>query len=469
MTVEPGDHLTRQPAPRVLVNLSSADTSAAIAGLLTEFAPTVRTVSWPGEVNLNEWDVLVTWRGPLDMTTEDEHGGRYDSPDSKLIHRWEQEYPRHLCVFLIVPATRGSLNVLDAYPPSGESDEVPPVAVVQDESTVGSHVRSVKGLSEGLSALIGDTLAPVAKKRTEHSSIRRFVAENVPNDATNALPLRPFLLGPDDCILAGSYERSDQASVWVIPDDCPNLPAWVRAALGEWSELYPSRFPKIPNWDADDAWKSAAELEVTARMDALRTDMLAKIDEYEAANKVLEGELQTARGRAEMYERALLTADGEDLVDAVACALTDIGLHVTDMDQHWPDNDRREDLRVFIDGDPDWVAIVEVKGFTKGVKETELQAFGRWAERFILEHQRLPDRRWFVANHDRRHDPADRPVPFTHKPAIVDVFKSQDGLIIDTVALFDVVREVRVDPSRAEDLRTWLVDALGLATSMPSE
>ena len=170
-----------------------------------------------------------------------------------------------------------------------------------------------------------------------------------------------------------------------------------------------------------------------------------------------------------MYERALLTADGDVLVDAVACALADLGLHVTDMDEHWSDNDRREDLRVFIDGDPDWVAIVEVKGFTKGVKETELQAFGRWAERFILDHQRLPDRRWFVANHDRRREPGDRPAPFAHKPAIIDVFKSQSGLIIDTIALFDALREVRADPSRVEEVRGWLVEALGLATSIPSK
>lgn len=469
MAVEPGEHLTRQPAPRVLVNLASADTNRAIADLLAEFVPTVRAIAWPGEVNLSEWDVLITRRGPLDMTSEDKNEGHYGSHDPEVIHRWKQEYPPHLCLLLIVPAKRSDLEVVDAYPSDGESDDVPPVAIVQDPTTIGSHVRAVKGLPENLSALIADTLAPAAKKRTEHASIRRFAVEDVPDDAEDALLLRPFLLGPNDCILAGSYERSDQASVWIIPDDCPNLPAWVRAALGEWNEMYPSRFPKIPNWDADAAWQSAAELEVTARMDTLRAEILAKSQEYEAANKALEADLEAAREHAAMYERALLTADGDVLVDAVACALADLGLHVTNMDEHWLDNDRREDLRVFIDGDPDWVAIVEVKGFTKGVKETELQAFGRWAERFILDHHRLPDRRWFVANHDRRRDPSDRPVPFAHKPAIIDVFKSQSGLVIDTIALFEALREVRADPSRVDEVRGWLVEALGLATSIPSK
>lgn len=85
-----------------------------------------------------------------------------------------------------------------------------------------------------------------------------------------------------------------------------------------------------------------------------------------------------------------------------------------------------------------------------------MQNFGRWAERFILDEQRAPSARWFVTNHQRQQDPDSRQDAFANKPAVVETFAKAGGTIIDTRALFDLVRLVEEEPSRAAAARTLL-------------
>lgn len=91
-----------------------------------------------------------------------------------------------------------------------------------------------------------------------------------------------------------------------------------------------------------------------------------------------------------------------------------------------------------------------------GAKETELQNFGRWAERFIMEEHRLPSARWFVTNHQRGVDPGARQAPFENKPATTETFAKSNGTVIDTRALFDVLRLVESRPELAQGARRLL-------------
>lgn len=122
-------------------------------------------------------------------------------------------------------------------------------------------------------------------------------------------------------------------------------------------------------------------------------------------------------------------------------------------------------------------AIVEVKGAKNGAKETEVQSFGRWVERFILDEHRAPDSRWFVTDHQRGTDPSARQTPFGNKPAVITTFAKSGGTVIDTRALFDLVLLVEDQPELASAARDLLkagrpalvrVNADDLATTSPS-
>jgi hypothetical protein len=286
----------------------------------------------------------------------------------------------------------------------------------------------------------------------------RYVGGDEPVQPENAdnLALRPFLFGPEHRSLAASYERNRESSVWLLPADIPDPYPWVIEALREWSNLYPDRFPTVPDWQDAPRWRTAQEVDIAAEKATLTDSFTAQFEMFQREMARLDEASAALKVRADRYERALLRADGSLLSDAVACALADLGFHVVDMDQHWPPGDRREDLRVFDEGDPDWVAIVEVKGSKGGTKETDLQAFGRWAERYILDHHQEPSGRWLVTNHSRHVDPDRRSAPFANKPQVLATFSKSNGTVLDTRALFDLLRLTADDPAKRSAARALL-------------
>ncbi|MGY0388275.1 hypothetical protein ACWZJV_15005 [Nocardioides sp. WG-D5] len=455
--VHPGQPLTRQVSPRVLVDLSVVKLSEDIVEQLQGFVPTVKVITSHEEVNLTEWDVLVTDQAPINNRLP--LGGAAERAGDRSGFSWRQWFPENLCLLLIMDEEQyGRTQALDVYPPSGRG--TPQVALVQRDRIVGSHISESKVLPDGLADLVRRVMVPAVKKRKRHTSIARSVVPGS-SDAAGKLQFRPFLFGPENCILAGSYERSEKASVWVIPGDVPDTSAWLREALRDWHTLDPARFPVIPDWDNDPAWKSAAELEIIARKEQVEAEIQVQIDELRNQHEALDAELEVAGERADAYERALLTKDGEVLERAVEQALADLGFEVQNMDEVWPQGQRREDLRVRTTTDTNWVAIVEVKGYTKGAKVTDLYTTGRWAEGFLADEGRRPSARWFVTNHNRQRDPYDRGQPFANNQDLVNAYATDGGLVIDTVTLFEALRLVQADPSRRDEIRDQLINASG--------
>ncbi|WP_404385916.1 hypothetical protein LL946_06355 [Knoellia locipacati] len=311
-------------------------------------------------------------------------------------------------------------------------------------------------MPETLGSVIGRELLPVARLRQTHLSFRRVTREDSPVRRDEHLPIRPFLLGPDDIVLAGSYQRNDLSSVWLLPNDLPDMYPWVLEALKEWHSLYPDRFPLLPEWHDTPDWQSAAERAIAAQREKATEAFRVRQVEHEQQLAILDDRASVAQREADAYQRALLTQDGEALASAVGSAFAHLGFHVVDMDEHWGEGDRREDLRIFDDADPDWVAIVEVKGAKNGARETEVQNFGRWIERFILDEGRAPSARWFVTNHQRGLDPSTRESPFQNKPVVVETFANSGGTVVDTRALFDLIRLVEEEPALAPSARDLL-------------
>ena len=456
--VTAGRHLTQRPGPRVLIeypgqfyttseggghHLTSIFDASALAERLSATVPTVAVATSLQPYNLNEWDCIVTTIAPVSLE-KTEYRKHFDAePEHRF--SWSQRYPDHMSVVYIVGS--GDVRVIDAFPPTGkETPHLPAVAIIRDADAVGLHIRHVEGLPEGLATTVKNELVPRALQRSRHPWFRRWLDGDSDDPHPDAFPLRPFILGPDDVILAGSYERSPEASVWLVPDDLPDPYLWVVEALREWHELYPHQFPLMPEWTSANEWHSTDETTISQQRQVRITQFEQELEAYETDLAKLDESAAAARIRASRYERALLTDDGDSLAEAVASALAQLGFHVVDMDQHWAAGDRREDLRVFDDDDPDWVAIVEVKGAKNGAKETEVQNFGRWAERFILDERRLPDARWFVTNHQRGIDPNARQAPFANKPAVITMFAKSGGKVIDTRALFDLIQTVNSSP-----------------------
>jgi hypothetical protein len=464
----PGQHLTKAPAPRVLIErfgerfgvvdrrqvVAHSEAEVLAERLRRAGVPTVQVARSLSDYNLNEWDCLIARTPPTYLQSEKgEQQTRYD--EAPTLYSWKQEYPDHLSVVCVV--VPGNLTILDAYPAEAEGrTTLPDVAVLRDDRIVGTLLRKVNGLRGSLDALVTSDLVPAVKVRDTHMSFRRWIETEQENLLAAHLPLTPFLLGPDDVILAGSYPRSDLASVWLLPDDIPDLYPWVVEALREWHDLYPGRFPALPDWQDNDDWRTAAETAIAEAKNEHSDQFKAKYEEYLSKQRVFEDEAKDAKLAADSYQRALISEYGPALERAVEQAIADLGFRVINMDQIHPEGDLREDLRVYDDADPDWVAIVEVKGGKSGAKDNELQKMGKWATRFGVDEGREPSAQWFVVNHLRFTDPSTRPTPFGNKAANAQTFAEVDGSIIDTRALFDLLRIVEADPNLAPAARALI-------------
>ena len=471
VSVTPGEDLARLPSPRVLIDFLGQEIGAKdgrqqvlwsgaeeLASKLREAGvPTVVVAKYLGQFDLTEWDVLVTRQLPATATPRRVDARVYDE-DPIFEWSWKQAFPDNLSIVCLLDHDCSEMGFIDARP--SQSDWVasmPPVLLVQAANVAGASIKRAKGLPESLEALVARTLIPVAKARQSHMSVH---ANGQDRGYGADLHLTPFLFGPGERVLAGSYPRNKDAEVWLLPDDVQDLAAWVCEALTQWHRKDPKRFPALPGWSASDAWLSHAEVLIAEERAVLDEGIRAQVEERKHALAAIDARAAQAKTKCDIYERALLTSDGDELSEAVACALAEVGFHVIDMDQHWPDHDRREDLRVLDPDEPDWVAIVEVKGAKGGPKETEIHSMGRWQKRFILDEGLEPDASWFVSNHERLMDPSARMIPFSHKPALVEAFRQSGLAIIDTRAIFDALRLVQSASRPAAAVRAALKSAL---------
>jgi sugar diacid utilization regulator len=127
-------------------------------------------------------------------------------------------------------------------------------------------------------------------------------------------------------------------------------------ALQEWHKLDPETFPLV-DWANQALWRTPDENRAARELKDLeseRTVVLTRLDERQ---QHLEAELTEAKRSADAHERRLLTAKGDDLVHVATECFTDLGFVVTNMDEVYPEGDRREDLRVTATAVPDWIAL----------------------------------------------------------------------------------------------------------------
>ena len=188
-----------------------------------------------------------------------------------------------------------------------------------------------------------------------------------------------------------------------------NLPAWFRAFLSEVHEIDPDRVPQPPpRLTKPSDWYTSEESELAERIVAIGS----KIEELEYEREALRIELLAAGETADAEIRQALWADGPELVEAVDEILRRLGFGTRNIDSDLEVGEPKcEDLRLTLDGNPDWEAMVEIKGYTKGTRTNDADRIRQYRERYAIEKGQLPDLTLWIANPHRAMDPSSRPAP----------------------------------------------------------
>ena len=194
----------------------------------------------------------------------------------------------------------------------------------------------------------------------------------------------------------------------LLPDGA-NLVAWFRTFLFELYESDPSRVPQAPpRLIQPSDWYTHEESALADRI----VEIDRKFERLNAERDQLEAELAAETERSDRGIRRALWADGDDLVSAAEEILDGLGFRVRNMDTELkPNEPKREDLRLTLAGNPGWEGIVEVKGYTDGVKTNDARQIRQHRDRYIEEEGRPPDLTVWLSNPHRVVDPSVRPAP----------------------------------------------------------
>ncbi len=258
-------------------------------------------------------------------------------------------------------------------------------------------------------------------------------------------------------------KQAELGFAW-FPTPPADVHAWTRAIVTKWSRAYPDAFPGVNDWEAEAAWNDADEARIRRSIEQLarrRSRIVARLDALEAR---LASELLDARERARKGSRRLLTAQADELVAATRDAFVALGFVVEEMDQATGDNEqRREDLRIRTPDDPNWEAIVEVKGLERGSARLEHVArISRHATRYAAAKGREPSQILFVLNAQFGVPPDLRARPWASAPHDAEAFAEANGLLVPTTDLFRILRDVNSGALSASASRALIVKARGV-------
>lgn len=189
-----------------------------------------------------------------------------------------------------------------------------------------------------------------------------------------------------------------------------NLAEWFRVFLSEVNRVDKTRVPHAPpRLLTPEDWYTPEEKRLARRIAGTRSEINQLKDDLEQ----FESELKAETNRADAGVRRGLSADGDELVAAVGEMLSQCGFSVEYMDAALGPKDARwEDLRLTIEGRSGWEAIVEVKGYVKGVKTSDARQIREQRDHYAKEKKgRFPCLTLWIANPYRLRDPSSRPAP----------------------------------------------------------
>lgn len=337
---------------------------------------------------------------------------------------------RHMKVLQFAETTSGIQSIYeDAYYGG-------PLFCIEDGShaarfTVGRAARAL-----GLEALINQEVLRNVPAGGAYNVIRPPAAAN---DSFESL-----VHETDGYALAGIIKNPAGSQWWMLAAVTTSQHLWLRAALAHWREEYPDEHPP-EGQGLGERWQTATELSSAAAITAFEAETERQLQEREHAKLALIEHAEAAAQDAEKNERRLLTAQGDELVSAVTAALERIGFTVVDSDAIAEANNtaKREDLRISLPAEPSWIALAEVKGYSKGgAKSGDLRQLAKAVGFFTSKTDRAPDAQWYIVNAQFAKSPDERPIPLAANAEDVDDFAGDAGAVIDTRQIFLLLKSV---------------------------
>ena len=455
-TFVPGSVVNALPRPRVLV-LTGEVAGVAVLGDTSDLPGTYREIASLAEVDQREWDVLVT--------TEPFASVRRSPVSGLHAEDWERA-GSHLFVLYVFPEPSfWSTQLVDFnVSTDGEAEGFASRAdtarsIVARAGVAGHEMRTVSSLPEPIQDLVRHELLPAVECRASQFGL---AASGEPLEPA-ILRFRPFLYGPDDLVMAASYQTGEGRSVWLVPQDAGALRSWFELALAEWALASPATFPTVSSWQTRETWDTHAERVARGRLAELAAVHEEQQIAYEARRAGLEEEMAVARSEADGGAKRLLTAQGDEFQSAVLDALRTLGFGVRDMDLIWPERERREDFRVTSAEDPEWLVIADATSVAKGTQGSKISAVLGYVAKYMIDEKptRTPGV-WIVVNRFLARDPNQR--GDVYREDDLDVLLSNAGLAIDSAALYLLLQHAEGDPNGAQRCRTWLRGQSGQVT-----
>lgn len=254
------------------------------------------------------------------------------------------------------------------------------------------------------------------------------------------------LVKTGETTVAALYDRGEGLGV-AIPS-AADVVEWFRAFLDHLHAVDVETVPVAPPRVArPDDWRTAHEVEAQAQLARIE-DELAELTRWR--DEAL-ASLGAAARDAEIGDRWMLWASGDDLVGATRMMLEDLGLNVTEVDR-----DGREHLHVTAPDLPDWLALVEVAAFEGEPTLSDLRAVNHHRMTYIAETGTQPTQVWWVVNDHRGLDPSRRPNSLGEL--------SPGATLVDVVAmttrdLFRLGRDTALEKLDVETSRKLLTEA----------
>ena len=257
-----------------------------------------------------------------------------------------------------------------------------------------------KPLAAELSRQLGRAAKPPAVMATSRQDQTTLI------ETTSGSPVALRLVLPSQSRAADDELSSPIA---LLLPEVTNLAAWFRAFLCELHESDPIRVPQAPPRLSQPLdWYTPQERGLADRISQIESESERLSNERDQ----LQEELAAEGENADKGIRRALWADGDDLITAVRDVLTNLGFAVRDMDAELgQDEPKREDLRLTLQDVPEWEAMVEVKGYTSGIRTNDARQIREHRDRYISEEGRSPELTVWLSNPYRTMEPSSRPAP----------------------------------------------------------
>jgi hypothetical protein len=437
----PSRVIGQQPKPRALI-FGFDDAAAKHIGSLF---PTWRSIETFDDVVQREWDVVVTTLA-----------AELAEPHLYVIGLGCRSYTK-------VPAGMipNSFGWFHSPTQPEESSKATDTYVRWADYSRATMLEVPERLPVGIEHLVNTELVPLVRRQDHHYGL------GLNNATPKAIErwtniFEPFLSTAQGQHIAGRFLRpGGNSECWCFPDYAvPLTPRIVQVAVREWNKRDPEMFLSV-QWVNEPPWRTTAENRIASELHELEARRAATLAELDEQQEELVAALSAERRSAEDHERLLLTSRGDGLVRAVTECLLELGFSITNMDDVYPAGDRREDLQVSAREAPEWIALVEVRGYRRGAQSDDLQRIGRFSKRYLRDNGREADALWYVVNQFNEDSPAQRPPVLASKEPELAEFANDDGVAIDTTHLFRLWMAVRDGRLPADEARSSLMQAPG--------